>query len=193
MKTATTTSIKGLPTSKDKATGKNVQQEFTINVYEPTGEEWVAHFTRGLDRMAEELNGHKIANNLASRLKAASALANGISEIEKPSDKSVAAAKALYARVVAGDVFDLREFVPQDGRADKDTRTAIENFAAVLGALNKWDSLPVEKRAAFLAMLASAKVDMGDTKTDTAQADVIAAFNTGAKPTATVDIDALLA
>jgi hypothetical protein len=117
--------------------------EHTINFYAPTGEEWVAHFKDGLARLADDYNQHKVANNLASALKASAKLALGISETENPKPDTVEKAKAIWARVQAGEVFDLREFVASEPRKGGEGDPVVKLIK------EKWEAS--EKKAAFLA------------------------------------------
>lgn len=146
---ANTTSKKGMPDG----------QEYVVQVYAPTLDEWLAHFTKDTSRLASDYNQHKIANNLASKLKAA---------FETPTEKTraetVTANAELVRKLKAGEVFDLRDFVNAEPRAKGDSDPIVKLIR------DKWATS--EKKAAFLHKFGLADVCTLDSTTE----EVLAAY-----------------
>lgn len=167
---------------------KNIHgKEWTLNVYAPTHAEWVEHFTRGADRLAEDYNQHKVANNLASGVKSAMAVHLGLdSAPEKPSDETKANAARVAKMLADGAVFDLRDFVAKDGRSATDKRVPINDYEGKRALiLARWDAS--DKKPAFLRTLKlSADLEAGDAK------DVLAAFEAAYRPEVKVETASML-
>jgi hypothetical protein len=182
---------KGVPVKLES--GEKGEKEYTLNTYRPTGADWLAHFTRGIDRMAEIFNGHKEANDLASRVKADFALVEGVSKVKNPSPARMESARKTVRKVLAGEVFDLRDYVAKDGRDAKEERVVLsqENYTKLHGAIARWDSFTPEQRGKLVAVIASLKVAFV-VKPEGTQEEALAAFEAGAKAPDMVDLDALL-
>lgn len=174
-----------------KANGTSVKNihgtEWTLNVYNPTPAEWTAHFKRGIERLVEDYNQHKVANNLASGVKSAMAVHLKLDTApEKPSDETVTNAARIAKMLKDGATFDLRDFVAKDGRAASDKRTPINDFAGKCALITaKWDAS--DKKAAFLITLKLPADMVGkDAKT------VLAAFEAAYKADVKVETETLL-
>lgn len=147
----------------------------------PSVQDWLDKI--GADRLANDYNGHKVANNLASALKLSFAIASGESKDEggkarKHSAERVELANEHVRMVKAGEMFDLRDFVSDGSPRGK---MALDNYDAVIAAV-----MARFTDRAFVTRLSESLGIEGDTAEEMVAA--IKATYTPAKKTVAFDL-----